>query len=156
MWWSGRAGDSPARGAPPLTISFTLPPSRSRTLLNTSLSNSGVAWMRIPLSHASSAQLLTLLNTGLSNSGVVCMHTSPLHASVSTSNPQCHPFITCSSSSSSSSAPACQWPLTSCVTPAVKRAYTYAIAASGSGQESAAAAGISTYCPARALQLAGS
>ena len=125
VYWSRLTGDLPARGAPPLTISFTLPPSRSRTLLNTSLSNSGVA----------------------------CMPTPSLHASVSTSNPQCHTSMTCSSSSS---APACQWPLTSCMTPAVKRAYIYAIAASGSGQKSAAAAGISTYCPAKALQLAES
>ncbi len=36
-------GCPPARGAPPLTIIFTLPPRRSFTLLNTSLSNSGVA-----------------------------------------------------------------------------------------------------------------
>ena len=40
-----RAGDTPAKGAPPLTMIFTLPPSRSFTLLKTILSNKGVACM---------------------------------------------------------------------------------------------------------------
>ena len=48
---SGLTSGSPARGAPPLTISLTLPPSRSRILLNTSQSNSGVACVQTPSFH---------------------------------------------------------------------------------------------------------